>query len=295
MRKISLWSIGLALALFLSSASFAAPNRVTKTSSFTREEVYTPSKEECRKSDTCDLKQVIFRVQDIFMPKEDKDDIALYWTKMYASYVTNALSSIEKYAFVQFIRGCVFTSEMLPGGEVVTHLNVIRRHMDTPEEPTLFRHLDWVIDSEDADPVYSSGPGLSGNRHFFLQWTTPPGDWDPDLAQGNLYGEERPKLPQVYVTDFPMPARHDPDGSVRNSSLEFRVCLYKTADVPLATRGSDINFAAPIRCFEWNQSFVYNHEKNSWERPTGVVAECKRPFTKEEEKQLEALKYRPKK
>lgn len=293
MRKMNVYAcaVGLIFALAVVSALPAIPSETKRTPGYTREEIYTPPKEECEKFDICDLKLVILRTQDEVVSKIDEGGIDIYGTKMYASYVTDALSGIEKYAFVQFIRGCQFVSQLLPSGEVENYPNILRPYMDTPEGLALFRHPDWAIDSEHADPIQSSDPSLSDNRHFLLQWTTPPGAWNPDISQGNLYGEKRPKFPRVYVTDSPFSAVRYPDELVRNSSLEFRICLYKTADVPRVTSGNNIGFAVPIKCFEWDQSFVYNYGKKSWERPVGVVAECKRPLTKEEEAQSEVFKY----
>jgi hypothetical protein len=267
--------------VLLGSAVCAATTTKNATG-FTREEVYIQSKEKCIKFDSCDLKQIIFRTNDGSLKRESKDDLDMYWTKMYASYVTSSLAEIEKYAFVQFIRGCVFTSVMLPGGKVETLFNVVRVHGDVPEGKMLFRHPDWVVDSNDEDPVYSSDTSISDNRHFLYQWTLPHGAWNPDLAQGNLYGEKQVTFPQLYVTDRPTSAVLFSDGSAQNSSLEFRVCLYKTADIPKNGAGSDIDFAQPIKCFEWEQSYVYDHLSQSWTRPHGVVEECRRPLSEEE-------------
>lgn len=279
-----------AVFVLLGNAVYAATAANTKTAtSFTHEEVYVQSPEECAKFDSCDLKQIIFRTNDGSLKRDNSADLDMYWTKMYASYVTKTLADIENYAFVQFIRGCVFSSEVLPDGTVATYFNVIRTHIDVPDGKMLFRHSDWVIDSNDEDPVYSSDLSYSADRHFFAQWTTPHGAWDPDLVQGNLYGEKRPAFPQVYVTDLPSPAVRFPDGVAQNASLEFRICLYKTADIPRRAMGSNIDFAQPIKCFEWNESFVYDHGAQSWERPIGVVAECRRPLTENEAAAAKAL------
>lgn len=281
MRKVVPY-VGAAFVLLWVTVCAAAPAQGVMATKFTREEVYVQSAEECAKFDSCDLKQIIFRTKDGTLKRDNSADLDMYWTKMYASYVTSTIAEIEKYAFVQFIRGCVFSSARLPDGKLDTYFGVVRPHMDVPEGLMLFQHLDWVVDSNDEDPVYSSDASSSDDRHFLYQWTVPHGAWDPDLVQGNLYGEKKPTFPQLYVTDLPASAVLFPDGRAQNSSLEFRMCLYKTADIPKKAAGSNVDFAQPIKCFEWEQSYVYDHEAKSWTRPRGVVPECQRPLSEEE-------------
>ncbi|HEY9585086.1 MAG TPA: hypothetical protein VJJ02_00640 [Candidatus Paceibacterota bacterium] len=288
MRKSGVLLVSLLLVIW-SSVLFAAKKQ-EKVPSYAREEVYVPSKENCEERDTCDLEKVVFRLKEVYLPKEGKYDIELGWTRMYASYVTTSVGKIEKYLFVQFIRGSIFTSEMLPEGKVVKHFSVVRRHIDTPEGKILFRHPDWVVDKDRGpDPSMSADSTNPGDRHFFLEWSNTPAVWDSDRSQGNLYGEKKPTFPQVYVTDSPEAAAVFPTGIVRNTSLEFRTCLYRAIDVPLSVPKGSINFAVPIKCFEWAQSFVYDHAKQSWDHPVGVIDEYRRPLTPEEEAVVKIL------
>jgi hypothetical protein len=237
---------------------------------------------ECKKNDTCDLLKMDFRVRQYRIPPEDVDDSEFLGTVLYASYETDRVETLPKYAFVQFIRGCVYRSWKENGGTVATHFSVARRYMDVPNNKFItFCHRDWMIDANQSDPIYSSEPSESPNRHYFLQWSDIPGKWDSNASDGHLFGEEVPKYPRGYVTDYPMQA-YNLRGVANNVSLEFRMCLYKTADVPPVLEGKDVNFAKPIYCFDWSHNFVYNHDKDVFERPSVISPVCARPFTPEE-------------
>lgn len=257
-----------------------------------REPDYIPSPSECKKFDICDLKRVIFRKAEVYSPPiEEVVGEEVYQTTVYAGYVTESIGAIPKYLFVQFVRGCQFVSRKFPDGEVWTGFNILRKHMDAPEGLVPFLHTEWTIDSVDSDPALSSNQPESSDRHYFLQWTQKPEIWNHDLSQGNLYGEIKPKVPHVFVTDFPTPALRDVDGWVWNSSLEFRTCLYKASDVPSRTKSDNVDFATPIVCYAWSQQYVYNHQSLAWERPTAIVEECKRPLREEELRVFEEIRY----
>ena len=61
---------------------------------------------------------------------------------------------------------------------------------------------------------------------------------------------EKPKIPVLYVADYPSGAFVTGTG-VKNAALTFNSCIYKASDVPLRTRRENIHFARPITCFEW--------------------------------------------
>ncbi len=254
------------------------------------EEVYIPQAEDCAHEDICDLKKVIFRVQSYRMPKASIDDIELYGTKMYLAYQTASIADITKYAIVQFIRGCVYRSELLPGNEVKTSFTIVRQHIDAPDGLILFRHPIWAVDSTDQDPLYSSNPDTPDNRHFFLQWS-PQVIKDVPRQQGVLYGEEIPRLPNVYVTNPLLePATLVSEGVAKNVSLEFETCIFKTVDIPKALRGTQQDFGSPIKCFSWSHNFVYDHIQKVWQEPSGISPVCNRPLTEEEIDRAELLK-----
>jgi len=253
------------------------------------EEVYIPKAEDCARDDICDLKKITFRVQSYRIPATSAEDIELYGTKMYLGYNTASLSDITKYAVVQFIRGCVYRSELLPTNEVNNHFTVMRRHIDTPGGFILFRHPTWIVDSTDQDPLYSSNPDTPDNRHFFLQWSPQVVKGVP-RQQGVLYGEKLPLLPNVYVTNSPEPATLDANGVAKNVSLQFETCVFKTANVSRGMRGNQENFGPPLVCFAWSHNFVYDHTQKVWQEPNGISPVCNRPLTPDERDREELLR-----
>ena len=144
-----------------------------------------------------------------------------------------------------------------------------------------FRHLDWSLDSNDKDPVFTSEPSEAENRHYFAEWLSPGTQWKPGFL-GHFYGEQKPRLAQLYVSDN-VPLAYVFDGVAQNVSLELRMCLYKTADVPRDMSSNGIDLALPIACSVWRSSNVYDHEGKRFEHPKEVVATCNRPFNSAEE------------
>ncbi len=252
------------------------------------EEVYVPQAEDCARDDICDLKKITFRVQSYRIPATSAEDIELYGTKMYLGYDTASLSDITKYAVVQFIRGCVYYSELLPTNEVINYFTIVRRHIDTPGGFILFRHPTWAVDSNTQDPLFSSDPDISDNRHFFLKWSPGAVNGIPK-GQGMLYGEKIPSFPSVYVTNSPEPATLDANGIAKNVSLQFEMCVFKTANVSREMRGNQENFGPPIKCFSWSHNFSYDHVRKTWKEFQDVSPVCNRPLTPDERDREELL------
>src|SRR4051812_45927274 len=68
----------------------------------------------CAQNGTCDLLGFNLRVEDyrVTIPSQG---ILAYGTRMVSSYRTSTLADLESYGIVQFIKGCVFHSEMAGG------------------------------------------------------------------------------------------------------------------------------------------------------------------------------------
>jgi hypothetical protein len=245
-----------------------------------KEHLFTPDQKTCAIKDICELKGVVFRVEQMRSPAENSDDIEIYGTDIYASYETRSLEMLPKYAFAQFIRGCVYRSSLSTDGKVTTYFSVIRQYMGKGRYP--FRHRDWSLDSVDADPIFASEPSAPEERHYFYEWLSPSTHWKPGFV-GHFYGEQKPTFPQLYVSDN-VPVAYIFDGVAQNVSFEFRMCLYKTADVPRNVGLHETNFASPIVCYDWGSSNVYDHAQKKFDHPKGVAGVCQRPFTPDEER-----------
>lgn len=207
---------------------------------------------DCRSTDTCDLKRFTLTtlVHEVWF--SDDPNHPTYGNAVIMEYETDSVDAIEKYAIVQFVKGCVFHSSKNEEGKI--HRTVGYMAPSFGEElPLCFS--EWVIDSQDTDPAYNSEPEYG--RFYLLRWNK-PGSYDSGTQK--YYGAEKPKLPVVYMADYPAGAFVTGTG-VKNAALEFKTCIYKASDVPAGTRRDDVNFAKPIACFEWQNVYVYDFAK----------------------------------
>lgn len=290
------------LCVLLPLFAFAGETPSEKTTPVKQRSGVVENKD-CEKTKTCDLKRVTFTV-------ENYGSNSHQGTRFIAGYETVAVGDLENYLFVQFIRGCVFTTaENRKTGEVETRFDSVRRLFGKFQ---LFVHKDWDIDSsgQGGDPAYYTNlPDASklakdlaehgesyrppkSLRHFFYMWndkTTESGKNGetvipklstklPDDNDTNFFGLSRPKNPLLFVDD-------EPSGTtvmtisedlliVRNISLEFKMCLYKTGDVPVGATPKDIS-AQPIVCIPWHSSFVFNHAQKEFESPPEIAQACR--------------------
>ncbi|MBI2364123.1 MAG: hypothetical protein HYV01_03840 [Deltaproteobacteria bacterium] len=204
---------------------------------------------DCRSSGTCDLKRFTLATSVYEVWFSDDPKYPTYGNGVIMEYETDSVEALEKYAIVQFKKGCVFYSSKTRKGR-------IRRNVsDTVPsfgEDIPFCFPKWVIDSQDTDPAYNSDP--EHGRFYLLRWNK-RGSYD-DRTQ-KFYGAEKPKNPVVYMTDYPAGAFVGGTG-VKNVALEFNTCIYRASDVPAETRRDDIHFAKPVTCFEWQNVYVYD-------------------------------------
>ncbi len=220
---------------------------------------------DCAKNDTCDLKKFSILRSDY---KIEIEGIYSYGTSLFAEYETNSVGALEKYGIVQFIRGCAFNSYKNKDGLIVKEKNYSKWQFDEIKE---FCFTKWVIDSMDKDPFYNSDE--EEPRHYLYRWNVTPNSFDKKTEE--FYGEEKPKLPRLYVADLPGTAFFI-DETAKNISLEFKICVYKTADIPKITTENDINFAEAIHCFYWKSSFIYNFKTGVFEIKEAIDSFCSR-------------------
>ena len=226
----------------------------------------TPS--DCAADDTCDLKNFVLKMDTyrVHLP----DGTLPYGTRMTAKYETGQISSLESYGLVQFLRGCQYSNYYSGGQEKkVGDIDIDHYGSILP-----FHFTDWVIDGFVRDPMdWGDQPGIS-SRHYFYRWNTVPGSFDQATAK--WFGQESPKNAILYVVDHPGTATYFPDtDSSSNISMLFRTCIFKAADVPRDVADSDVNFARPIHCLDWNSSFIYNRKLGKMESPDGIDPFCR--------------------
>jgi len=252
-RTMAGWPGALAGAIFVLAATHARADFTRKghvhTLSETRQEFINS---DCRPTDSCDFKKftLTFLAHEIWFSDDPKHPTLANGAIM--EYETGSVAAIEKYALVQFVKGCVFTSARNRRGEITRDINY---GVSSFGETVPLCFPEWVIDSQDDDPVYNSEP--ERGRFHLLRWNLPGSH---ERASEKYYGEEKPKTPVVYLTDYPAGAFITATG-VKNTALNFRSCIYKSRDVPKRTRRDDVHFARPLGCFEWQNVYVYDFDQ----------------------------------
>lgn len=277
MKRFIRISVFLLISLLaaVSSADFTGIGHV-HTLAETKQVFLNP---DCRSTSSCDLKRFTLTkvVNEIWF--SDNADYPTYSNGVIMEYETDSVAALEKYAIVQFKKGCVFDSYKNRAGKIQRN---ITDTVGSFGEQIPFCFHRWVIDSLDRDPAYNSDPDYG--RFHLLRWNN-PGSYDNRTQK--YYGAEKPKTPVVYMADYPAGAFISRTG-VRNVALEFNTCIYKASDVPAETSRDNLNFAQPISCFEWQNVYVYDFAKArfqsdlavlpSWEEPPAPVEIYQRMF-----------------
>jgi hypothetical protein len=217
---------------------------------------------DCRSTDSCDLKSFSLTklVNEIWF--SDDPNHPTYGNGVIMEYQTDSVAALERYAIVQFQKGCVFDSAKTSQGDIHRSANDTVANFG---ENTTFCFRHWVIDSQDSDPAYNSDPEYG--RFYLLRWNK-PGSYDNRTEK--FYGVDKPRTPVVYMADYPAGAFVTGTG-VRNVALEFKTCIYKAPDVPLQTRRDDLDFAKPISCFEWQNIYVYDFDKAKFQTDLAAI------------------------
>lgn len=242
----------------------AEPSRVPRILSTARE---TFSNTECKETGTCSLIEfsIVHQKYRVYV-----NGLPHLGTRMFAQYETDRLSELTDYAIVQFIRGCVFESVLVEGEKKIIDSIVVRSFLDIVP----FRFPEWVIDSDEKDPVYSS---FQGDRYFSAKWSLAA----PETVGARQYyfGLRVPPRPVLFISDRPGSAFLDGDVA-RNISLQFRTCLYRASAVPKKTKRTNMYFAEPIHCFGWQSSFIYNFALEQFESKLDIDLFCKESVPK---------------
>lgn len=249
MQLVYKLSFALCVSLPLLPSLARAEVRTISTRAETR-----PSDPSCGTSQTCDLKRVKFveYKKEVRFPGEDAK-YASHLTDVRFALTLDSADSIESYGVVQYIRGCMYESFFRNGREMKS-MTIQRDHFG---RTVPFQHKEWEIDTDSADPLYSSYPGVS--RFALLRWNQDPDSLDPETA--TYYADKKSPHGSVFLTDLPGSASLSPDDlSARNASLEFRTCVFRLADLPLSTdpRGSNIDRNKALWCVNWDHKYTWD-------------------------------------
>jgi len=265
--KLFPYSSFISLIFFLAGISYAdfTGKGHVHTLSETKQVFLNP---DCRSTNSCDLKRFTLTkaVNEIWF--SDNPDHPTYSNGVIMEYETDSVAALEKYAIVQFKKGCVFDAYQNRDGEV--RRNITYTVTSFGEQiPFCFRR--WVIDSQDRDPAYNSDPDFG--RFYLLRWNE-PGSYDNRTQK--YYGAEKPIKPIVYMADYPAGAFITRTG-VRNVALEFKSCIYKASDVPTQTSRNNLEFGKPLSCFDWQNVYVYDFAKARFETDLAALPTWEEP------------------
>lgn len=221
--------------------------------------------ENCKLNNTCGLKSVIVSVKNWEIMIGGSPH---YGTTMIVEYETDSVENLENYGFVQFIRGCVFDSIKMPDGAILRSIvpNRIKHFGQFPK--SCFPR--WLIDAFDSDPFLTA---TAKGRMYGWLWNAESGSTEKTTEQ--YYGRQKPSASRLYYKDTPGTA-FTMDGAAKNISWEFKLCLYKSRDIPMETTEDNLDFAVPIFCFYWASSHIYNHEKKIFETKMNTDPFCEK-------------------
>ena len=231
----------------------------------------------CEATDSCDLKRFTLKTSVYETWFSDDPKNPTYSNGVIMEYETDSVAAIDKYAIVQFIKGCVFYTARNGKGEIS------RRVSDTItnfNEDVPYCFPNWVIDSQDPDPAYNSDPQYG--RSYLLRWNK-PGSYDHRTHK--YFGAEKPRKPVVYLTDYPSGAFIG-GTSVKNAALQFNTCIFKANEVPTEAKRHEINFAQPINCFQWQNIYVYDFDKAAFRTDVAAIPTWDEPPTPTEREPL---------
>ncbi|MGZ3691514.1 MAG: hypothetical protein ACXVAX_08420 [Pseudobdellovibrio sp.] len=233
----------------------------------------------CAVNDICDLKEFRFVEwkKKVILPKEDESK-AFYETDTRAVLETSSVDKIEKYAIVQMIKGCQYES-LWDGKTLTQNLTIMRNHMGNT---VVFKHKTWQVDNDHPAPIYTGVQFDDGHidPFYLLNWNDDPKSLDADNSK--FYGSVKPTHPVVFATDLPGPGAFRAQTGLQgvigadNTSLEYRTCLFKTADLPKLTDGdgTNIDFSKVIKCFSWDHKFIYDFKAGKFKSPAAIEDIC---------------------
>lgn len=226
---------------------------------------------DCRSTDTCDLKRFTLTTSVYEIWFSDDPNHPTYGNGAIMEYETDSVAALEKYAIVQFVKGCVFDSSKNGDGKINRNISYT---VPSFGEDIPFCFPEWVIDSQDNDPAYNSDPEYG--RFYLLRWNK-RGSYE--YQNHKYYGAEKPTIPVVYMADYPAGAFITGIG-VKNAALEFRTCMYRASEVPTETRRDNINFAKPLTCFDWQNVYVYDFDKGRFEANLADLPKPEEPYAR---------------
>jgi hypothetical protein len=240
--------------------------------------VTMPAVKDCKTLGICDLKSVTLVERKIkVLLADERADFASYMTDMRFVVEVAKPANIPNYGVVQFMRGCMYESELLPNGTETRDFTYVHKHFGSYK---LIKHDDWVIDSSHADPLSSSFENYG--RFDLYKWNTNPKNLDADNA--TWYFDAKPTHGTVFKADL-VANTGLIEGAVnpnaRNSSLDLETCIFKIADLPLTSdeTGAGVDKSKALWCASWDHKFHYDFATSTVIQDKTIDPFCATPST----------------
>lgn len=230
-------------------------------------EVKTWNNPECA-SGSCEIKSI-----KLYLDKHLSRDMGMQ--KMIAEITASSPEVLRKYAFVQYIRGCVFDSN---AQGPIRH--AYRTYLG--QESQQFLHPEWQVDNVTRDPIYFStrNPGMDPIRGFEIPRNANYMVVNPKDGTEKRWGGKTSNIVdnRLFVFDEPSPGslgNMNGKPKATNSSLEFKICLYPIADLPKKVESPSVEYPNPVACLEWNSRFHYNFSTRRFVESATIHPYCR--------------------
>jgi hypothetical protein len=194
-----------------------------------------------------------------------------------AEVETSSPELAKKYAFVQYVQGCIY--EMTPDGK--TKIGT-RDFFGRDGQP--FSHKEWEVDSgPDSDPIYNSNSlaGFDNFRGFEVPRNSRYMIKNPITTESYVGWAGKAKNiidNKLFVADIPTMTSFDisEDAKItaRNSSLKFKICLHKIENVPRRMEAPGYEVAGAIKCMEWSSNYLYNFKTRKMVEQSEIQPAC---------------------
>lgn len=268
--------LGFVVTFIFSVAAIAATASKGSIQELSKRTIAMPMPTDCKVRGICDLKNVSLVERKIKVSLAGEPaEYATYMTDLRFVVTTAQPADLTKYGVVQFMKGCMYRSELQTDGTETRAFRYVHKNFG---QYALLRHDDWVVDSSHADPLATA---FEGHGRFDLyKWNTDPTDLESDGA--TWYFHASPPHGTVFKSDLVANAGlidGAPLPSARNSSLELETCVFKIQDVPLVSdpSGAGIDRSKAIWCGSWDHKFRYDFSSQKIVQERNIHPFCREP------------------
>ncbi len=273
-----LFYTGALVGLICISANGAKAQTPRSIKEISKRTVQMPAITDCRTRGICDLKSVKLVERKIkVLLADERADFATYMTDMKFVVDVKKAANITKFGVVQFLKGCMFESELLQDGTERRDFSYVHKHFGSYK---LIKHDDFVIDTSHADPLATSFETYG--RFDLYKWNKDPANLDAENA--TWYFDAKPPHGTVFKADLVgttglIEGTQNPNA--RNSSLELETCIFKISDLPVTTdeTSKGVDKSKAVWCAAWDHKFRYDFAKMNVVQDKTIDPFCATPST----------------